>query len=115
MASKAWSNQWCGSRDVIIIECVDIWRGCSFILQWVYIDIFITNVFHPNNVIDTERVDRRRCSVVSLYPHIEVIACTRGFLTDVIVTECVDRRRCSVISLYPHINIAITYSPRQHP
>ena len=95
---------------------MDNLTGCSFILQWVYIVIFITNVFHPNNVIDTERVDRRRCSVLSLYPHIEVvIACIRSFVKDVIVTECVDRRTCSVISLYPHSNIVITYNPRQRP
>lgn len=28
-------------RDVIISECVDNWRGCSFTLQWVYIDILL--------------------------------------------------------------------------
>ena len=83
-------------------------RGCSFLLQWVYLDIFITVVFNPNDVIDTECVDRR-CSVISLYPHIEVvITCTRGFVKDVIFTECGDRRRCSVVSLYPHIEVNIS-------
>ena len=81
------------------------------------ITTFITNVFYLNDVIDTECVDRRRCSVLSLYPHIAVvIACTRAFVKDIIVTECVDRgRRCSVICLYPHVNIVITYNPRQRP
>ena len=42
----------------------------------------MTNVFHPNDVIDTECVDR--CSVLSIYPNIEVvIASTRVFVKDV--------------------------------
>ena len=36
-----------------------------------HIHFSIINVFHPNDVIDTECVDRR-CSVLFLYQHIEV-------------------------------------------
>ena len=80
--------------------------------QCVHIDIFITNVFHPNDVIDTECVDRRRCSFLSLYPHIEVvISCTRRFVEDVI--ECVDRgRRTFGYLSIQNTNIVITYNSR---
>lgn len=68
--------------------------------QCVHIDIFITNVFHPNDVIDTECVDRRRCSFLSLYPHIEVvISCTRALLK-MLLNVWIGEEERSVISLY---------------
>lgn len=109
MTRKAGSNQGCVSLDVIITECVDNWRGCSFIPQWVHIDIFIVNVFHPNDVIDTECVDRRRCSVFSIYPHIGVvIACTRGFVIKMLLLQNVWMGEEGVrLSVYTHILVLL--------
>ena len=88
------------------------WRllfvGCPINFQGFYttyfvsgVAHFITNVFHPNDVIDTECVDRRKVLLLVLRVLLKTLLLQNVWTQELLS----DRRRCSVNSQYPHIEV----------